>query len=127
ALDVIRHRSKFRVDPTDLDDIKVTVDVVMEGIIKESFSNEDFMESDAIESVQKAVSESVTESIDQVIQQGQKEFNADVFEIWQQLETKHYNTWQEIKDDWESGENYYSNVSFDVNVTPKVYGTGTTN
>lgn len=124
AIEVIRLRSKVVVDPTDVNDIKVSFNIDIDGVIKESFTKEDITQSSEIKNIQKAVSNKIKQSIEQVIKRAQGEFGTDVFGIWQQLETKHYNLWEQVKNDWEEGENYFKKVSFDVNVTSEIYSTG---
>lgn len=127
ALEVIRLRSKMSVDPKGVHDINVSIDIEIEAIIKESFHQGDLTKSSEIEDMQTAVSNEVRENIVKVIQKGQGELGTDVFGVWQQLQTKHYDIWKQVKDDWEEGENYFKNVNFDVNVSTEIYSTGTTN
>lgn len=127
VLKVIRLVNKMTVDPKNIDDIKVTIDIELEGIIKESFNKEDLTEASEIEAIQNAVSDHVKETVHKVIRQGQDELGADVFGVWQELETKHYHTWKKIKDDWEQGEYYFKDVNFDVNVITQIYSIGTSN
>lgn len=127
AFEVVKIKNNIKVDPTNIDRIKATIDIELEGIIKESFSKQDFKESKEINAVQQAVSEQVKKSVEKAIQKGQKELNADVFHIWRIMETKHYDTWKKVRDDWEKGENYFANVTFDINVRTEVYSMGTSN
>lgn len=127
AFEVVRIRNHLKVNPANIDQIKATINIELEGIIKESFSKEDFEKPGEIEAVQKAVSHKVKDIVKSSIHKGQKEFNADVFNVWRELEKKHYKTWEKVSDDWEKGENYFSNVVFDVNVDTEVYSMGTSN
>jgi len=126
ALDVVRFKSHMAVDSANVDHIKVTLDIEIEGVIKELINQEDLTNPEVIKSIQQATSEYVKNTIENVINKGQDEFEADVFGIWKLLETKHYQKWQELKDDWETGKKYFKNVTFDVNVKSEVYSTGTT-
>ena len=127
ALKTIRSNSNLSVDPKDINNINVTIDIEVEGVIKEAFSNTDFRKPSEIKEVQKAVSNEVKKYIEKSIKKAQEELGADVFNIWQQLETKHYKKWERVKDDWEKGEYYFKKVNFDINVTTEIYGIGTTN
>ena len=127
AFEVSELRNKVKVNPTNMDQMKVTIDINLDGIIKESFSKIDLENADELKSVQHAVSEQVKKSIKNVIEKAQNELNTDVFNIWKILETKHHDVWKKVEDDWEKGENYFSNVTFDINVHTEIYSIGTSN
>lgn len=126
ALDVIRSKSKMRVDPKNINNINVSLDIEIEGVIKELIHQENLTKPEAIKSIQKAVSEHVKQLVEEVINKGQHELGTDVFGVWQQMETKHYKQWKQVKDEWEEGKYYFKNVSFDINVLTEIYSTGTT-
>lgn len=127
AFKVIRLKSKVKVNPKNIDKIKVTIDIELEGIIKESFKQEDFNDPKVIKAVQKAISKEAKSSIEKTIKKGQEELGADIFGVWQKLESKHYDIWKKVKDDWEEGKYYFKDVVFEVNVKTEVYSTGATN
>ncbi|MEI3611066.1 Ger(x)C family spore germination protein [Pseudogracilibacillus sp. SO30301A] len=127
ALEVNDLNNKLAVDPSNIDEIKVTIDIEIEGIIKESFGKIDLTKPSELKAIQKAVSEQVKDSVEKAIKKGQEELGTDVFNIWQNLETKHYDTWKNIKDDWEKGEYYFKKATFEVNVVTDVFSMGTTN
>lgn len=127
ALKVVELDNKISVDPKNINDINVTIDIEIKGIIKEAFNQEDLTKPSEIDSIQHAVSNKVEKTIQKTLKKGQEELGADVFDIWQELETKHYDTWKQVKDDWEKGEYYFKNVNFDVNVTTEIFSIGTTN
>lgn len=127
ALDAIRSKSKMKVDQATVNDIAVSINIEIEGVIKELMHQEDLTKSSAIESIQIAVSNNVKKSVENVIKKAQDEFGTDVFGIWQLLEMKHYDVWQQVKDEWEEGEYYFKDVTFDVNVKTEIYSTGSTN
>src|SRR5699024_10881837 len=81
AFEVSELRNKVKVNPTNMDQMKVTIDINLDGIIKESFSKIDLENADELKSVQHAVSEQVKKSIKNVIEKAQNELNTDVFNI----------------------------------------------
>lgn len=127
ALKIFRLINNMKVDPSNLEDIKVKVDVHFEGTIKESFVQKDLTNTKEIESLQNAVADHVKKSMEKAVEKGQVEYGADVFEVWKVLQMKHYDTWVKIQDDWEQGEYYFNNVTFEFEVTPQIYSVGTTN
>lgn len=126
ALKVIKLNRTISVDPANLEEIIVTVKIEVEGVIKESFSKEDFSQSQVIESIQVAVSDYLKERFINIVDKAQDDFGTDIFRIHEELRTKHYQTWEQIKDQWEQGEYYFKNVVFDFDVKTEIYSTGTT-
>lgn len=127
ALKIFRLVNNITVDPSNLEDIKVKVEVHFEGTIKESFVQRDLTSSKEIESLQKAAAEHVKKSMEKAVAKGQGEYGADVFDVWKVMQMKHYDTWKDIKDDWEQGDYYFNNVTFEYEVIPQIYSVGTTN
>lgn len=127
AFEIEKIKNRLHVDTTNVNEIQATFDIKLEGIIKESFGKEDFTKSEEVNAVQQAVSQEVKNLAQKAITKGQKKLNADVFRIWEHLENKHHKTWKKIRNDWEQGENYFSKVTFDVNIDTEVYSMGTTN
>lgn len=127
ALQVIRLYNSLTVDPSNINEITVNLELEIEGIIKEIFIQRDLTQEDVIQSVQEDVSKEVENRIAQTFAKAQEEFGTDVFRIWQALETKHYDTWQQVKDDWEEGEYHFKKVNFNVDVITEIYSIGATN
>lgn len=126
AIRVIELKHKLTVDPSDLNEIKVKFAFEIEGIIKESFAKEDFTQAETIKSIQSAITDHLEKMLMNVLQKGQEDLGTDIFEIHEQLKTKHYETWRKIKDQWEEGEYYFKNVAFEVDVKTEIYSTGET-
>src|SRR5699024_122051 len=99
----------------------------LEGVINESYSKENFLNPKELRKVEIFVSKDIEELLFKVTDKAQQELNADIFNIWRQHETKHYDTWKKVKNDRESGENYLSKTYFDIEVSTHIYATGTTN
>ena len=127
ALKVLRLNNKVTVDPSNLGEIKAKVEISLEATIKESLIQIDLTNPKVIEALQKAAAENVKKSIEKVITKGQEEFGTDVFDVWETLQMKHYDTWKKIEGDWEEGEYYFKNVTFEIEVIPQIYSIGTTN
>ena len=127
ALKNIRIKRKLSIDTTNIDKLKIKNKLSLEGVINESYSKENFLNPKELRKVEKSVSKDIEELLFKVTDKAQQELNADIFNIWRQLETKHYDTWKKVKNDWESGENYFSKADFDIEVNTDIYSTGTTN
>lgn len=128
TFETTRMKSRPKIDTSNPNDIHVHLRINMVGIIKESYSKENFLTQEAVDDVEKAVSDKVKKSVQKTIDKAQNELNADVFKVWQQLQTKHYDTWKKVRNNWEKGENYFANnVTFHIDVNTDVYSIGTSN
>lgn len=127
SYEIVRMDSNILIDIENIDQIQVSINVELEGEIKDAYGKEDFFETGEIDAIQEAIAQDMKQTMESTIQKAHKGLNADVFRIWQQLETKHYDTWQRVKDDWEEGENYFSKATFDVNVDANINSVGTIN
>lgn len=125
AFEIVRMKQSSSIDTSNIDELKVTYEIHLEGVIKEAYGEQKFEDATEVEALQKQIEEKVKALIMQTIDKGQKEFNADVFNIWKQLETKHYRTWEQVRDDWEKGKNYFANVTFDIQIDAHIYSMDT--
>src|SRR5699024_6071807 len=105
-------KRKLSIDTTNIDKLKIKNKLSLEGVINESYSKENFLNTKELRKVEKSVSKDIEELLFKVTDKAQQELNADIFNIWRQLETKHYDTLKKVKNDWESGENYFSKADF---------------
>src|SRR5699024_7404809 len=112
ALKNISIKRKLSIDTTNIDKLKIKNKLSLEGVINESYRKENFINTKELRKVKKSVSKDNEELLFKVTDKAQQELNADIFNIWRQLETKHYDTWKKVKNDWESGENYFSKADF---------------
>lgn len=127
AFEIIKLNQKTKLNTDDINKINISVQLHIDGIIKDSSSKVNYDSKEELHDVQRVINEKVTGLLKQVIDKAQKEFNADVFNIWRQLETRHYNVWEQVKDDWEQGENYFAKANFDISTDINVYSIGTSN
>ena len=127
TLQINRLNSTLNVDSSDISAIKINLTLEVEGIIKETFMTEDLSSQKVVESVQDEMSKEISKRIKETFTKAQKEFGTDVFRIWQELETKHYEKWQKIKDNWEEGEYYFKDAQLIVDVVTEIYSIGAIN
>ncbi len=125
SFEIIRIENNISVDPSDIDNIKVKVNVKIIGSLKETFGELNLRNQKILKEVENALSDYMKGSIEQVVEKGQKELNTDILNIWERIASKDYRTWKQIKDNWEEGENYFSKASFDIEVITEIYSIGT--
>lgn len=120
--DVIK---KIKVDPSNLNDIKVNIELRLTGSMKVATENKSFLNAKSINDIESNISKEITQSMQTTIKKAKEDLNADIFDIWKELENHHYYTWKNLKADWEQGESYFQNTSFDIHVTTDIFSIGT--
>lgn len=126
AFKIEQVKSKQKIDTSKQPNIKVNSNISLYGTIKEAPIDEDITSTETIKAMQEAIEKEAEKTVEAIIEKSQKELHADVFNLWQKLQTKHYSTWKEIRDDWEEGEDYFANnVTFDIDVEADIYSVGT--
>lgn len=127
AFEIDSIRRNITVDPSNVDQIKISYELYLRGSIRDSASNLNFDNPYTVAVVEHLIREKINEVLKQTITKAQKELEADIFGIWRQLEMKHYQTWLAIKDDWEHGEKYFPKASFTIDTEINLYSVGTSN
>lgn len=126
AFKIERLTSKQKIDTSGKPNIHVNNKIELYGTIKEAPIDENISDAATLKGMQKAIAKEAKKTVKETIQKSQNELHTDVFNIWQKLQTKHYSTWKEVRDDWEEGKNYFTNnVTFDIDVEAEVYSVGT--
>ncbi|WP_052345679.1 Ger(x)C family spore germination protein [Paucisalibacillus sp. EB02] len=116
--------SKIKIDTHNPEDIKIDIQIKLEGEIQETFGTVLLQKAGVIEALEKEISNVVKEIATQSIKKAQQELEADIFGFRDNLEKFHYDTWQEIKKDWEQGENYFAQSTVNVTVKAEVHSDG---
>lgn len=116
--------NKVDIDATNLEKIKITVTIKLEGELQETFGG---LVLDDIESnikLEEKVVEKTEEIVRKTINKAQKDLETDVFGFLNDIKKSDYKTWKKIKDDWEEGENYFINSEITINVKAEVRAHG---
>lgn len=111
-------KGKVEINATDPDQLKINVEVGVEGGIAEVFGMKNLNSPENLEEIEKIASKKVEKLVNKVIEKAQGEFNAEIFGFDDKMRERHYRTWEKIKNDWDQGENYFSKS--DIEVTGKV-------
>ncbi|MUV38564.1 Spore germination protein GerLC [Lentibacillus sp. JNUCC-1] len=105
-------------------DVRVDINITTQGDIAEMFGSESLLHEDYIEEIQKKIEEKIVKIVEGTIKTSQEDLNTDVLGIGKQLSQKHPKKWDQLKGYWEEGENYFSQVRFQVKATAEVQGIG---
>ncbi|MGM0942916.1 MAG: Ger(x)C family spore germination protein [Bacillota bacterium] len=114
----------IHVTPKDKTDIDAKIDIHVNGNVAERFGKASVRMDSYIKKVEKAVEDKIKKMTTQTKDKLQKELKVDVIGFGDNLYQKHYSFWNTVKDDWDKGENYYSQSKINIDVTAKVQMVG---
>lgn len=117
-------KSSIHIDTKDPDNLKITVGIGVEGGIAEVFGNKNLNDPKTLAKVEKAIAREIETMAGHTFERTQKEMNADLFGFDENLNQKHYHTWQKIKDNWDHGENYFAKSNIQVKAKARIRTTG---
>lgn len=107
--------SQVKIDPSDRENIKITVDIETEGRISEMFGSRSMMDESYLREIEQQIDKSLEHLAKQALIKGQEELQVDFFRFGDRIKQKHYGIWKEIKDNWDYGTNIFSNnVTVDI-------------
>ncbi|WP_182200009.1 Ger(x)C family spore germination protein [Paraliobacillus salinarum] len=115
--ELIDNKSKINLVNEKKNNLKFQLEVEVTGIISETADkNNPFTNSEAYE---EELVKKISSLIKQTIEKAQNELQTDIFKINVYLRNHHYTLWESIKENWDTGENYFrqSDISVDVDVT----------
>ncbi|WP_188455076.1 Ger(x)C family spore germination protein [Virgibacillus oceani] len=117
-------KSNLSIDTKDKNNIHISVKVKVEGSIAETFGTENIIKKKTLDEVEKQVKDELEKIINHTIKKAQTELNADIFGIGDMIKERHYDLWQQIKNEWDHGESYFAKSTFHVAVNAEVRATG---
>jgi spore germination protein len=111
-------KENIKADVSDINHIEFTVTIDTEGNIAESFVDLDYLDPKILSNVEQKAAEEIERLANNAIQKLQKDFKTDAFGFFRFLKQEHYDTWQQIQNDWDRGKNYFSKS--EIHIKPKV-------
>src|SRR5690606_32060288 len=112
--------SKIKINDKDPKNITTTISIKLEGEIQETFGTVLLSEKGVIKGLERAITKKVEEITKKTIHKAQKDLETDIFGMEDKLKKFHYDTWKEVHNNWDHGENYFSKSNIHVNVNVKV-------
>ncbi|MBN2982943.1 MULTISPECIES: Ger(x)C family spore germination protein [Cohnella] len=100
------------------------VSVMADGNIGESHLNASLLNKAVLAEAEKKIEEKIESLTRIVAEKAQKEYRSDIFEFGKHLYREHYGVWQQIKDDWDSGENLFSGCTIRVEAKVRLHVVG---
>lgn len=119
-------KSSMNVDVDDPRHVKVNINIMVEGFLAEMFGSRSILKDERLDKIGDKVDEKVKKLVKETIKKAQNELHTDFLGIGTLIKQKHYDVWEEIRDNWEEGEKYFENATFDISVNTDVETTGAT-
>lgn len=117
--------SKYTLLNEDKHSLAFHIEIDLNASIKEYFGDLDLFQKENVEKFQHALENEVKKRTDQVLELIKDEFKVDMLEIDEYLRIHHHPLWEEIKTDWDAGENYFSQSKIEIDVKAKIMDPGT--
>lgn len=117
-------KSAIKIDVKNKDDITISIDIDAEGSVAEMFGSETLLKAKRFKEIEKKVSEKIEQLANQTIEKVQGELKADIFGFDNLMKQRHYDKWQKIKKNWDTGENIFANCKIKVSAKAYIRATG---
>ncbi|MFA1819510.1 Ger(x)C family spore germination protein [Virgibacillus oceani] len=117
-LDMTEFRTNIEIKGQDKANLKASADVEINANIIENFGDESLLNEAYENKLEQQAEERAEQLMKQTIDKLQGDFQVDVLGMSDILYRRHYDLWKEVEDNWERGENYFSQM--DIEVSAKV-------
>ncbi len=114
----------IKADVSHPEHIKFKIQIETKGLIVEALEQVDMLDPNVIAELESQIEKQIVRQCEAVIGKTQVEFKTDVLMLSNYLKADHYDAWNRIKDDWDTGENYFSSASIEVDVSSVVRNIG---
>ncbi|RKD21027.1 hypothetical protein BEP19_15210 [Ammoniphilus oxalaticus] len=122
--DVTRVDRKIKVDSRDLDHIKFTIELDVEGEIGESLETMNYMQKAAVNQAEESIKNEIIRLCNATLHKLQKEFEVDVVGLGNHLKRYYPKVWAKVRKDWDTGENHFAKSIVEVRVNPIIRNPG---
>ena len=124
TMEILDIKSKISLENEDINNLKFSIEIVLEAGIAEQNGSLDIMENENYKKLQKTLEKEIEQITKHTISIVQNEYQTDVIGLNRHLSKYHYPLWKSVEDDWEKGQSYFqkSSVSIDVNAIIEIPG-----
>ncbi|WP_200411892.1 Ger(x)C family spore germination protein [Virgibacillus salexigens] len=125
TIEISNINQSIQVKEKNKENIRIEVTINVEGKVGERFGEaENVLNSTYLQKVEKATEKRVKEVAEKTIEKAQKDLKVDILGINNILYQRHYDFWNEIKDDWLRGGNSFSQSIINVSTNAEVESVG---
>ncbi|MFD2924124.1 Ger(x)C family spore germination protein [Halobacillus naozhouensis] len=122
--EIRRAKANIRTEIKGKDDIHFTVTIETEGRIAESFGNIDYSDPANVSKVEKKVEKELKRLANVSLEKLHEDLQVDVFDFGRKVKASDYALWTSIKQNWDSGENYFAKSNITVKTKAVVRSEG---
>lgn len=120
VVEITKINQKMKITNTQRDNVEVEISILIDGNIAEHYGTESVLDEKYVKKAEASAEKKVKELTAKTIEKAQQDLQVDVLGIGKKLYQSHYDLWQEIKEDWEQGEGYFSSAVIKVNTEVKI-------
>ena len=117
--------SKYTLTNQDKQSLAFRIDIDLTASVKEYYGDLDLFKKENVEKFRVALENEVKQRAEQVLNMIKDEIQVDMLQIDDYLRIHHYRLWEEIKDDWDYGENLFSQSEIEIHVQVDIMDPGT--
>lgn len=117
--------SDYKLLNRDKNALEFQVDISLTAAIREYFGTVDFYKEENLKIFEQAFEKEVKKLSEIAVRKMKDELQVDVLDFDKYLRIHHNKLWNEIKQDWDHGENYFSESKITINVKGTITQPGT--
>lgn len=120
AYEIMDMQRSIKAQVKNPEKITFTIHIKSEGAMGESLVVQDFLNQKTITALEEKVEREIIRMARDTIEKLQNDFQLDALRLGSYLKQNHYDTWEEIKPQWDQGKNVFAQseirVTADVNI-----------
>ncbi|MCT2536449.1 Ger(x)C family spore germination protein [Aquibacillus koreensis] len=117
-------QSSLKLTNKDKNNLTFEIDVNISGVISET--NSKINPHTHLDLYAKGLEKEVKKLVDKTITKAQTDLKTDIFKFNIYLYGHHYKLWESLKDEWDTGANYFANSKINVTVNANIEMSGNT-
>lgn len=120
AVEFLNAKRKIKVEAAGPEQIRFHIHIQVTAIGTHLFEQMKTVDPVEIANLEAELTKEVLRLAGAAVEKSQHEFKTDVFGLAEQLKVENYRLWEQIKKDWDSGENYFSKSKINVTAAVKI-------
>lgn len=127
SFDIRGAKQKIEANTTDKENMRFTFVIECEGVIGETFERLDFLDQKIIRNQQKNVAKEIERLAKDTINKVHKDMKTDVLGLGSYLKQERPQLWNQIRNDWDRGRNYFAKSEIQVKAKAYIRNIGDVN
>lgn len=127
TIEILKIKRKFSLKNKDKENLKILVELNIIGMIGEQVGYENIERFEVLKKFEDETTKKVEEIVKETIDTLQHDVQADAIGLSIYLSRFHPKVWDEVKDNWDFGENYFEKTDIEVKARVKIEEPGNIN